>query len=895
MADPVVINPTLTLAGQAAAFNASGTGLELKITHVSFGTAHYDPTGDEVALVNPVGNKVAVAGASRPTPYQIRMVSSWREDVGQVAIGEIAWWAGETLVFVWSKADGTLASYKTDGVAYVLFNDLSFSSVPANSISFTVDPDESVALAALAAHEGAHNAHPQYVLRAKFPDYQGHLWGDVGGSANTITLTLPEIVELTNYIKGNRFSFKAIYTNTGATTINIDGVGPVEVLKTGGVPLTAGSIIAGGVYDVYYDGAKFQLTAGAGFASAEATQEEVTGTAAVQSTSWVSVRRLLQAMALKANLANPAFTGSPTVPTPAPGNKSQLVANTEFVMTAIASLVASSPAALDTLSELANALGNDPNFATTILNALALKAPLASPVLTGTPTGPTAAPGTNTLQLATTAFVAALGALKANLASPALTGIPTAPTAVPGTNTLQLATTAFVQAAVAALVSSSPAALDTLNELATALGNDPNFATTMTNALAAKAPLASPVLTGTPSAPTAPAGNNTTQLATTAFVQQEITGDLATAAPLVDGVAAVGVSTKLAREDHRHPTDTTRAPLASPALTGIPTAPTAPAGTNSTQLANTAFVQTALAALVASSPAALDTLNELAAALGNDPNFATTITNLLAGKQPLDSDLTALAALTTVGFYVNTGVGSVAARSITAGTGVSVANGNGVAGNPVVSLSDSGVAPGTYKVVTVGADGRVTGGTNPTTVAGLGIIDAVKAGDKALEADAEGGVDNTKWVTVAGVSVALSAAFAGCVVHFARNTAPAGFLKANGALVSRTAYSRLFSAIGTTFGAGDGATTFQLPDLRGLFVRGWDDGRGMNPGRVFATYETDELKSHAHDLIVNSTDAGGNKIADSNGAGTNSTASTSATGGTETRPRNLALLACIKY
>lgn len=74
------------------------------------------------------------------------------------------------------------------------------------------------------------------------------------------------------------------------------------------------------------------------------------------------------------------------------------------------------------------------------------------------------------------------------------------------------------------------------------------------------------------------------------------------------------------------------APKASPTFTGTPKAPTAAAGNNSTQLANTAFVQAAIAALVASSPAALDTLNELAAALGNDPNFATTMTNALAGK-----------------------------------------------------------------------------------------------------------------------------------------------------------------------------------------------------------------------------------------------------------------------
>lgn len=128
-------------------------------------------------------------------------------------------------------------------------------------------------------------------------------------------------------------------------------------------------------------------------------------------------------------------------------------------------------------------------------------------------------------------------AIKADVA---LTGTPTAPTAAPGANTVQIANTAFVMAAIAALVNSSPALLDTLNELAAALGNDPNFAATMTAALAgksnighghivgdvsglqtnldAKAPLASPALTGTPTAPTAAPGANTTQLATTAFV-----------------------------------------------------------------------------------------------------------------------------------------------------------------------------------------------------------------------------------------------------------------------------------------------------------------------------------------------------------------------------------------
>ncbi|MGV4304857.1 phage tail protein [Citrobacter portucalensis] len=137
------------------------------------------------------------------------------------------------------------------------------------------------------------------------------------------------------------------------------------------------------------------------------------------------------------------------------------------------------------------------------------------------------------------------------------------------------------------------------------------------------APKESPALTGTPKAPTAPAGTNTTQIANTAFVQAVVTA--------LNNALAL------------------KAPLASPALTGVPTAPTAAQTVNNTQVATTAFVKSAIAALVASSPAALDTLNELAAALGNDPNFATTMTNALAGKQPLDSTLTTLSGKTADG------------------------------------------------------------------------------------------------------------------------------------------------------------------------------------------------------------------------------------------------------
>lgn len=109
-----------------------------------------------------------------------------------------------------------------------------------------------------------------------------------------------------------------------------------------------------------------------------------------------------------------------------------------------------------------------------------------------------------------------------------------------------------------------------------------------------------------------------------------------------------------------------KAPLASPAFTGTPTAPTAVAGTNTTQLATTAFVLAVRDALLASAPGVLDTLNELAAALGNDANFSTTITNALAGKQPIDSDLTAIAALVTapVGRSLLTAADAAAIRAI---------------------------------------------------------------------------------------------------------------------------------------------------------------------------------------------------------------------------------------
>lgn len=115
---------------------------------------------------------------------------------------------------------------------------------------------------------------------------------------------------------------------------------------------------------------------------------------------------LALALALVASLDSPAFTGNPTAPTPATSDNDTSIATTAFVKSAIALLVDSSPTALDTLNELAAALGDDPNFATTVTNALAAKAPLNSPAFTGAPTAPTPSPGDNDTSIATTAFIA---------------------------------------------------------------------------------------------------------------------------------------------------------------------------------------------------------------------------------------------------------------------------------------------------------------------------------------------------------------------------------------------------------------------------------------------------------------------------------------------------------
>lgn len=139
----------------------------------------------------------------------------------------------------------------------------------------------------------------------------------------------------------------------------------------------------------------------------------------------------------------------------------------------------------------------------------------------------------------------------------------------------------------------------------------------------------------------------------------------------------------------------------------------------------------------------------------------------------------------------------------------------------------------------------------------------------------------------------------GTLIWFAASTAPANFLKASGAAISRTTYAALFAVIGTTYGVGDNSTTFNVPDLRGEFVRGWDDARGIDSGRAIGTWQGSSNLSHSHSTSIRYNASGG-------GSGYTALCiidniygyaefPTDAVGGTEARPRNIALLACIKY
>lgn len=174
-------------------------------------------------------------------------------------------------------------------------------------------------------------------------------------------------------------------------------------------------------------------------------------------------------------------------------------------------------------------------------------------------------------------------------------------------------------------------------------------------------------------------------------------------------------------------------------------------------------------------------------------------------------------------------------------------------------------------------------------------------------------IANTEFV-MAALGEAISA---GAVLGFAMAAAPTGWLKCNGAAVSRTAYAKLFAAIGTEYGAGNGSTTFNLPDLRGEFIRGWDDGRGVDAGRAFGSAQAQQTQAHKHISAIGESYTGAsfgssttknhrgtnggidldNFLEFTNDGTTYNGTSPNSNGviGAETRPRNVAMLYCIKY
>jgi hypothetical protein len=418
-----------------------------------------------------------------------------------------------------------------------------------------------------------------------------------------------------------------------------------------------------------------------------------------------------------APLDSPAFSGNATAPTAAVGTSDGQIATTAFVMNAVAGSV-TGVASFNTRTGAVVLTGADITGAGGAL--------LASPVFTGTPQGPTATVGTDTAQLATTAYVMAAVAAAgyAPLASPAFAGTPTAPTAAPGVSTTQLATTAFVTAAIAA-ISAGVVSFNGRTGVVSLIANDISAA--------GGAVLASPAFTGNPTAPTASVGTNTTQIATTAFVAAA--GYAPLNSPTFTGTptaptASIGTnSTQLATTAYVMAAIGAAgyAPINSPALTGTPTAPTAVAGTSTTQLATTAFVAAAIAAGVAgvstfNGRAGAVTLiaNDLSAAGGAllaSPAFAGTPTAPTAAPGVSTTQLATTAFVTA---------------AIAAASGVTSFNGR--AGAVTLTTADVSAAGGPYLPL---GGGTLTGTLNGTGANFSGQV-LVTGGDLGVSARVAG-------------------------------------------------------------------------------------------------------------------------------------------------------------
>lgn len=257
----VALQFSLTVAGQTAAWNAKKTGLSLDLTHIQLGSGNRLPNGLEVALVQPQ-EAAAIAGGSQITPNQVRMSALFSSNVGY-EIREIGLWSGNpanpgsVLVGYWSQAAGVLA-VKAPGVDFVFSHDMVLDgAVPAGALNVLVDAAQAPLLAMIAAHEAKADPHPQYVSKAA-AQVQSSTAFTTAGAAGALTLAADPVVKVLN--AGLRLRVKFHANDTGADTLNLDGLGPRPLKQyDGGGAKVAARFFAGQLGDVEYDGAGWVL------------------------------------------------------------------------------------------------------------------------------------------------------------------------------------------------------------------------------------------------------------------------------------------------------------------------------------------------------------------------------------------------------------------------------------------------------------------------------------------------------------------------------------------------------------------------------------------------------------------------------------------------------------
>ena len=275
-----------------------------------------------------------------------------------------------------------------------------------------------------------------------------------------------------------------------------------------------------------------------------------------------------------------------------------------------------------------------------------------------------------------------------------------------------------------------------------------------------------------------------------------------------------------------------------------------------------------------------------------DSNSEDTVANSAAVKTAYDKGVDAKTAADNAQRTANDGVSKANAAQTSANQAKSAADAAQHTANDGVSKATAAqTSANQAKSAADAAQHTANDGVSKATAAQTSANQAKSAADMAQRTASDANNNaNTRQ---------LKSELIGEVAFFARTTPPNGWLKANGAAVSRTTYAALFSAIGTTFGAGDGRTTFNLPELRGEFIRCLDDGRNVDGGRRLGTSQGDAIKTHT--INVPNSQWEGNVIGSwfyserGNGNNNQSNNTITYTGEKETRPRNVALLACIKY